>query len=84
MLLHICWRKSGEYRRSDIFFTRLGESGPGWLKIITEKKGALQLSLCTGYLSETENQDKNKYLAEVPVKFDRETIRKKLDAFFEK
>jgi formate hydrogenlyase subunit 6/NADH:ubiquinone oxidoreductase subunit I len=72
----------GNIEGSDILFTRLGESGDWLAEIITEK-GVAIVAIAQDIFQKTENQDKNKYLAEVLVKFDRETIRKKLDAFFE-
>ena len=72
----------GNTEGSDILFTRLGEDGDYLAEIITEK-GAAIVAIAEEIFQKTADQDKNKYLAEVPVKFDRDTIRKKLDTFFE-
>jgi len=64
----------GNIEGSDILFTRLGESGDWLAEIITEK-GVAIVAIAQDIFQKTENQDKNKYLSEVLVKFDRETIR---------
>jgi sulfhydrogenase subunit beta (sulfur reductase) len=72
----------GNTEGSDILFTKLGEGGDYLAEIITDK-GAAIVALAPDIFGKTDNQEKDKYLADVPVKFDRNEIRKKLDKFFE-
>jgi sulfhydrogenase subunit beta (sulfur reductase) len=72
----------GNSEGSDILFTRLGDGGDYLAEVITEK-GAAIVSIAPDVFQKTDNQEKEKFLADVPVKFDRNTIRQKLDKFFE-
>jgi sulfhydrogenase subunit beta (sulfur reductase) len=67
---------------NDILFTKLGDSGDYLAEVITEK-GKSIVSLASDLFETANGTDKEKYLADVPVKFDQEDIRKKLDTFFE-
>jgi sulfhydrogenase subunit beta (sulfur reductase) len=67
---------------SDILFTRLGEGGDYLAEIITDK-GASIATIAGDIFQKSESVEKDKFLADVPVKFDRDTIREKLDKFFE-
>jgi formate hydrogenlyase subunit 6/NADH:ubiquinone oxidoreductase subunit I len=60
----------------------LGEDGDYLAEIITEK-GVAVVSIASNLFEKTEISEKDKFLAEVPVKFNHEEIRKKLDKFFE-
>jgi sulfhydrogenase subunit beta (sulfur reductase) len=72
----------GNTEGSDILFTRIGEGGDFLAEIITEK-GAGIVALASDLFGKSDNTEKEKFLADVPVKFDRNTIREKLDRFFE-
>jgi sulfhydrogenase subunit beta (sulfur reductase) len=67
---------------SDILFTRLGEDGDYLAEVLTEK-GLSVVNLASNLFGETNNIEKEKFLAEVPVRFNHEEIREKLDKFFE-
>ena len=72
----------GSTAGSDILFTRLGDNGDFLAEIITEK--GLQLFHWHQDLFEkSETYEKENFLAEVPVKFNHEEIKEKLDKFFE-
>jgi formate hydrogenlyase subunit 6/NADH:ubiquinone oxidoreductase subunit I len=71
----------GNTEGSDILFTGLGDGGDYLAEIITEK-GAAIASLAADLFQKTDYAEKNKFLADVPVKFDRNKIREKLDKFF--
>lgn len=72
----------GNTAGSDILFTSLGEQADYLAEIITEK-GSSIVSLAPDLFEKKEVPDKNKYLAEVPVRFNHEEIRNKLEKFFE-
>jgi ferredoxin len=72
----------GNSAGSDILFTRLGEDGDYLAEIVTEK-GLTAVSLAADLFEKSETPAKEKYLADVPVKFDLEEIKGKLDKFFE-
>jgi sulfhydrogenase subunit beta (sulfur reductase) len=72
----------GNTEGSDILFTRLGESGEYLAEIITDKGSAI-VSLANDLFQKADKQEKDKFLADVPVKFNRNEIREKLDRFFE-
>jgi sulfhydrogenase subunit beta (sulfur reductase) len=72
----------GNTEGSDILFTMLGDSGNYFAEIVTEK-GASIVSLAQDIFQKTESSEKDKFLAEVPVKFNHNEIREKLDKFFE-
>src|SRR5450759_3882428 len=67
---------------SDILFTRLGEDGDYLAEVLTEK-GLSVVNLASNLFGETNNIEKEKFLADVPVRFNHEEIREKLDKFFE-
>ena len=72
----------GNTTGSDILFTRLGEDGDYLAEVLTEKGGSV-VSIAPGIFEKPETVDKEKFLADVPVKFNLEEIREKLDKFFE-
>jgi sulfhydrogenase subunit beta (sulfur reductase) len=72
----------GNTEGSDILFTKLGESGEYLAEIITDK-GAAIVALSEELFLKTGDQQKDKFLADVPVKFNRDEIRVKLEKFFE-
>jgi sulfhydrogenase subunit beta (sulfur reductase) len=72
----------GNTEGSDILLTRMGEGGDYLAEIISEKGSAI-VSLASDIFQMTDNQEKEKFLAVVPVKFNRNEIREKLDKFFE-
>jgi formate hydrogenlyase subunit 6/NADH:ubiquinone oxidoreductase subunit I len=72
----------GNTEGSDILITRAGENGDFLAEIITEK-GLKLVSMASELFEKDGNIDKAKYLAEVPVRFDREQISLKLDKLFE-
>jgi sulfhydrogenase subunit beta (sulfur reductase) len=67
---------------SDILFTKMGEEGDYLAEILTEKGSAI-VTLAPDLFENASKPEKEKYLAEVPVKFDQNGIREKLDKFFE-
>lgn len=67
---------------SDILLTKAGESGDYLAEIVTEK-GLQIVSLAQELFEKDGKIEKEKYLADVPVKFDRNTIRQKLEKLFE-
>jgi len=72
----------GSTAGSDILFTQLGDNGDFLAEIITEK-GAAIVSLAPGIFEKSESDNKENFLAQVPVKFNHEEIKEKLDKFFE-
>ena len=72
----------GNTEGSDILFTRMGEDGDYLAEIITEK-GQAVAAMAPDLFEKSENAEKEKYQAELPVKFNHEEIRLKLDKFFE-
>jgi sulfhydrogenase subunit beta (sulfur reductase) len=72
----------GNTTGSDILFTRLGENGDYLAEILTEK-GQSVVSIAPGIFEKSETAEKEKFLADVPVKFNHEEIKEKLDKFFE-
>jgi sulfhydrogenase subunit beta (sulfur reductase) len=72
----------GNTEGSDILFTRLGEGEDYLAEIITEK-GAAIVASAQDLFHKADDQQKEKYLADVQVRFDRNSIREKLDKFFE-
>lgn len=72
----------GNTEGSDILLTRMGENGDYIAEIITGN-GELVASMAPGLFEVADNFQKERYLADVPVKFDREVIRPKLDKLFE-
>ena len=72
----------GNTEGSDILFTRAGENGDFLAEIITEK-GLQLVSIASDLFEKDGDIDKSKFLAEVPVRFDREKIKQKLEKLFE-
>jgi ferredoxin len=72
----------GSTSGSDILFTQLGENGDYLAEILTEKGDAI-VDPEPDLFGKTTDEEKEKYLADVPVKFDQNEIREKLDKFFE-
>lgn len=72
----------GNTNGSDILFTMMGENGDYIAEIITEKGNAI-VSLAPALFEESATEDKKKYLAELPSRFNHEEITKKLEKFFE-
>jgi ferredoxin len=73
----------GSTNGSDIQFTQLGDGGNLLAEIITGK-GVAVVELAPELFEKTDKPiDKEKYLAEVPVRFNREETGKKLQSFFE-
>lgn len=72
----------GNTEGNDILFTRLGEDGDYLAEIITGK-GVEIVALAQDLFQKSDDQQKDKFLAVVPVRFDRNSIRGKLDKFFE-
>jgi sulfhydrogenase subunit beta (sulfur reductase) len=72
----------GSTEGSDILFTRLGEDGDYLAEIISEK-GVAIVDIAQDIFQKTDNQEKEKFLADVPVRFDWNSVREKLEKFFE-
>jgi formate hydrogenlyase subunit 6/NADH:ubiquinone oxidoreductase subunit I len=72
----------GNTEGSDILLTQLGAGGDYLAEIVTEKGRAIYETV-PALFENTGDADKEKFLADVPVKFDRETVRKNLDKLFE-
>jgi len=72
----------GNTSGSDILFTQLGNDGDYLAEVLTDK-GSTVVSMASGLFEAAKNIEKEKFLADIPVKFDREEIRKKLEIFFE-
>lgn len=72
----------GNTTGSDILFTKLGENGDYLAEIITEK-GQIVAAIEPALFEKTDTSEKEKYLAEVPVKFNHEEITTKLEKYFE-
>jgi formate hydrogenlyase subunit 6/NADH:ubiquinone oxidoreductase subunit I len=72
----------GNTAGSDILFTQMGEDGDYLAEIITDK-GQFIVTIAPALFEKTEVAEKEKYLAQIPVRFNHEEIRKKLDKFFE-
>ena len=72
----------GNTAGSDILFTQMGEGDDYLAEILTEK-GMAVASASQELFEKSDTPDKGKFLAEVPVRFNHEEIRKKLDKFFE-
>lgn len=71
----------GNTAGSDILLTKMGEDGDYIAEIITEKGNAV-LSMASSLFEDGASAEKDKYLADVPVKINHEELRKKLDKFF--
>ena len=67
---------------SDILFTQLGENGDYLAEILTEK-GEKVIALSPELFETAGNIEKEKFLADVPVKFSHKEIFGKLEKFFE-
>jgi sulfhydrogenase subunit beta (sulfur reductase) len=72
----------GNTEGSDILFTQLGENGDYLAEIQTEK-GSLIVSMSEALFEKAGKVEKEKFLADVPVRFNHEDVRNKLTAFFE-
>jgi len=72
----------GNTEGSDILFTQLGENGDYLAEILTEK-GSAVVSFASGLFEKAGIIEKEHFLAEIPVRFNREEIRERLDKFFE-
>ncbi len=72
----------GNTQGSDILFTRLGEDGDYLAEVVTEK-GKEIVAIAPDLFEIAEIAGKEKFLAEVPVRFNHEEIRTKLENFFE-
>lgn len=72
----------GNTEGSDILFTQLGENGDYLAEILTEK-GSLIVSMAEALFEKAGKVEKEKFLADVPVRFNHEDIRNKLTTFFE-
>jgi sulfhydrogenase subunit beta (sulfur reductase) len=72
----------GNTAGSDILFTRMGEDGDYLAEVLTGKGNAV-VSIAPQLFERSEDIEKGKYLAQVPVKFNHEEISNKLDKFFE-
>jgi sulfhydrogenase subunit beta (sulfur reductase) len=72
----------GNTEGSDILLTMMGEGGDYLAEILTDK-GAAVVSLSGDLFGKSPEVQKEKFLADVPVKFNREEVRKKIDKFFE-
>jgi ferredoxin len=72
----------GKTEGSDILLTRLGEDGDYLAEILTEK-GSAVVSMASDLFEKAGEIKKDQFLADVPVRFDREEIRGRLDKFFE-
>lgn len=71
----------GSTEGSDILFTRLGADGDYLAEVVTDK-GMAVVALASTLFEKAEPVDKEKYITNVPVRFNQEEIRKKLDKFF--
>ena len=67
---------------SDILFTRMGDDGDYLAEVLTEKGQAI-VAIASGLFEKSETDEKEKFLADVPVKFNHKEISEKLDRFFE-
>ena len=72
----------GNNAGSDILFTQLGTDGDYLAEVLTEKGSAVVL-LASGLFGKAGEIKKEQFLAEVPVRFNKEEIRKKLENSFE-
>ncbi len=72
----------GNTNGSDILFTRMGEDGDYLAEVITEK-GQTVVSMAPALFEKSGPLEKERFVAEVPVRFNHEEIREKLDSFFE-
>ncbi|HPT20591.1 MAG TPA: 4Fe-4S dicluster domain-containing protein [Bacteroidales bacterium] len=71
----------GSTAGSDILFTKLGADGDYLAEVITEKGQAI-VALAPGLFEKADTADKEKYLADVPVKFNQKEISERLEKFF--
>jgi formate hydrogenlyase subunit 6/NADH:ubiquinone oxidoreductase subunit I len=72
----------GNTEGSDILFTQLGDNGDYLAEIITDK-GSSVVSMASGLFEKADEIKKEKYLADVPVRFNQKEISNKLEKFFE-
>ena len=67
---------------SDILFTRLGDDSDFLAEVLTDK-GSVVVSMAPELFEKAGEINKEQYLAEVPVRFNHEEIRQKLESYFE-
>ena len=67
---------------SDILFTQLGDDGDFLAEVLTDK-GSAVVSMASELFEKAGEIKKEQYLAEVPVRFNQEEIRQKLESYFE-
>jgi ferredoxin len=72
----------GNTEGSDILFTQLGDNGDYLAEIITDK-GSSVVSMASGLFEKADEIKKEKYLADIPVRFSQKEISRKLEKFFE-
>jgi len=72
----------GNTEGSDILFTRMERMAIYIAEILTEK-GQAVAEIASVFLKDWKTADKEKFLADVPVKFNHNEISEKLDKFFE-
>jgi len=72
----------GNTSGSDILFTRLGDDGDFLAEVLTDN-GSAVVSMAPGLFEKAGEIKKEQYLAEVPVRFNHEEIRQKLENYFE-
>ena len=72
----------GNTEGSDILLTQLGENGDYLAEILTEKGSAI-VTIASELFRENTVLNKEQFLADVPVRFDREELRVKLEKIFE-
>jgi len=72
----------GNTAGSDILFTCMGKDGDYLAEIMTEK-GMTVVSIAPDLFEKSETDEKEKFLAVVPVRFNHKEISEKLDKFFE-
>jgi len=72
----------GNTAGSDILFTRMGDDGDYLAEVLTEK-GLSVVSMATDLFEKSETSGKEKFLAEVQVRFNHEEIKERLSKYFE-
>ena len=72
----------GNTAGSDILFTCMGIDGDFIAEILTEK-GMTVVSMAPDLFEKSGTDEKEKFLAKVPVRFNHKELSKKLDKFFE-
>jgi sulfhydrogenase subunit beta (sulfur reductase) len=72
----------GNTSGSDILFTQLGDDGDYLAEVLTDK-GSAVVSMATELFEKAGEIRKEQFLVHVPVRFNKEEIRKKLERSFE-